>query len=177
MNVNKRSRPGPLHLICMPVLPDLVYSRAPNRRAADEHLDHIAAVLDDIFRIPGTRIRFGLDAIVGWIPGIGDAVAGIASFIIVFAAWQRRAPFITLARMVLNIMLEMTLGAIPVVGDIFHVAWKCNRRNYRLLLRARERPGEHKLSDWLFVGLIFVAIAAMGAIPVLTLAWLWTLRK
>jgi|SRR5450631_636655 hypothetical protein len=156
----------------MSVAPDLVYTPTPESRLADEHLDHIASVLDDIFRIPGTNIRFGLDAIVGWIPGIGDAIAGIASFIIVFAAWQRGAPLITLARMILNVLLEMTLGAIPVVGDVFHVAWKCNRRNYRLLMRVKQDPQAHTWSDWLFVLLIFAAVAAMAVAPLVLLVWL-----
>jgi hypothetical protein len=55
--------------------------------SADEHLDHIAAVPNDMFRIPGTRIRFGLDFLIGWVPGIGDALAGIASLVIIVAAW------------------------------------------------------------------------------------------
>ena len=156
----------------MAVVPDLVYTPSPEARAADEHLDHIAAVLDDIFRIPGTRIRFGLDAIVGWIPGIGDAVAAIASSIIVFAAWSRGAPFITIARMILNVLLEVMIGAIPVLGDMFHIAWKCNRRNYRLLLRVRENPRAHTWRDWLFVALIFTAVAAIAAAPFVLLLWL-----
>ena len=61
----------------------------PRQLTSNEHLDYIAALLDDIFRIPGTKIRFGLDALIGWVPGIGDALAGIASFLIVFAAWRR----------------------------------------------------------------------------------------
>src|ERR1700676_3843164 len=97
--------------------------------ASNEHLDYIAALLDDMWRIPGTQIRFGLDALIGWIPGIGDALAGIASFFIVFASWRRGAPSITLLGMVASIFLEITLGAIPVAGDIFHIVWKPNRRN------------------------------------------------
>src|SRR5580692_6673588 len=110
------------------------------RLISNEHLDTVAAVLDDMWRIPGTKIRFGLDALVGWIPGIGDAMAGIASCLIVVAAWRRGAPAITLARMVANILLEATVGAVPVVGDVFHIAWKANRRNYRLLVREKQEP-------------------------------------
>ena len=155
----------------MPLTPDLVYTPATQPRANDEHLDLIAGVLDDMFRIPGTKIRFGLDAIVGVVPGIGDAVAGIASFIIVFAGWQRGAPGITLARMVLNVLLEMALGALPVVGDLFHVAWKCNRRNYRLLLRIRQSRRAHTWRDWLFVALLGISIAAVVVVPVALLVW------
>ena len=108
---------------------------------SNEHLDYVAALLDDIFRIPGTQIRFGLDALIGWVPGIGDAMAAIASFLIVFAAWRRGVQGVTLVRMIANVVLETAVGAIPVAGDIFHVFWKANRRNYRLLIREREQPG------------------------------------
>jgi hypothetical protein len=113
----------------------------PRQLTSNEHLDYIAALLDDMFRIPGTQIRFGLDALIGWVPGIGDALAGIASFLIVVAAWRRGVQAITLVRMIANVVLETTLGAIPVAGDVFHVFWKANRRNYKLLIREREQPG------------------------------------
>src|SRR5437764_14034485 len=102
------------------VLPPLNRSSA----VTDEHLDYIAALLDDMFRIPGTHIRFGLDAIVGLVPGIGDAVAGIASLLIIFVAWQRGTARVTLARIATNVLLETALGAIHVVGDMFPITSK-----------------------------------------------------
>jgi Domain of unknown function (DUF4112) len=144
----------------------------PRQLTSNEHLDYIAALLDDIFRIPGTKIRFGLDALIGWVPGIGDALAGIASFLIVFAAWRRGVQSITLVRMIANVVLETTLGAIPVAGDIFHVVWKANRRNYRLLIREKEQPGSNTRQDWMFLTIIlFTAIAAVG-IPIGILIWM-----
>jgi hypothetical protein len=140
--------------------------------ASNEHLDYIAALLDDMFRIPGTRIRFGLDALIGWIPGIGDAAAGIASFFIVFAAWRRGVQSITLVRMIANVLLETTLGAIPVAGDVFHVFWKANRRNYRLLIREREQPAAHTRRDWMFLSIILFMVVAAAAIPVAILIWI-----
>jgi hypothetical protein len=144
----------------------------PRQLTSNEHLDYIAALLDDIWRIPGTKIRFGLDALIGWVPGIGDAMAGIASFLIVFAAWRRGVQSITLARMIANVLLETTLGAIPVAGDVFHVFWKANRRNYRLLIREKEQPGSNTGRDWMFLTIIlFTAIAAVG-IPIGILIWM-----
>jgi hypothetical protein len=140
--------------------------------ASNEHLDYIAALLDDIFRIPGTNIRFGLDALIGWIPGIGDAMAGIASFLIVFAAWRRGVQAITLVRMMANVVLETTLGAIPVAGDIFHIFWKANRRNYRLLIREKEQPGSNTRRDWMFLAIILLAALAAVAIPIVILIWI-----
>ena len=144
----------------------------PRQLASNEHLDYIAALLDDMFRIPGTQIRFGLDALIGWVPGIGDAVAGIASFLIVFAAWRRGVQAITLVRMIANVLLETTLGAIPVAGDVFHVFWKANRRNYKLLIREREQPGANAKRDWMFLAIILFTALAAVAIPIAILIWI-----
>src|SRR5947209_17899535 len=120
------------------ILPPLSQSVGLPDRTSDEHLNLVATWLDDRFVIPGTGIRFGLDALIGWIPGIGDALAAIASLFIVFSAWKRGAARITVLRMMLNLAIEDTLGAIPVVGDLAHVAWKANRRNYNLLMRDQQ---------------------------------------
>ena len=142
--------------------------------ATDEHLDQIASVLDDMFRLPGTQIRFGLDFLIGWIPGVGDAAAGMASLIIVVAAWRRGAALITLARMITNVVLEALLGSIPVFGDVFHVVWKANRRNYHLLLR-EENQGlreNHTRRDVLFFALLLMAAICLVAVPVGLVIWL-----
>jgi hypothetical protein len=140
--------------------------------ATNEHLDYVAALLDDMFRIPGTQIRFGLDAVIGWVPGIGDAMAGIASSLIVFAAWRRGVQAVTLVRMIANVALETTVGAIPVAGDIFHIFWKANRRNYRLLIREKEQPGSNTRKDWIFLAVILFATIAAVAIPIGILIWI-----
>jgi hypothetical protein len=142
------------------------------RFVSNEHLDYVAALLDDMFRIPGTQIRFGLDALIGWVPGVGDAMTGIASFLIVFASWRRGAKTVTLVRMAANVLLETAMGAVPVAGDVFHVIWKANRRNYRLLLREREEPGANTGRDWMFLGVLLLALLAAAAIPIAILIWL-----
>jgi Domain of unknown function (DUF4112) len=144
----------------------------PLRIATNEHLDYVAALLDDMFRIPGTQIRFGLDALIGWVPGVGDAMTGAASFLIVFASWRRGAKAVTLVRMAANVLLETAIGAIPVAGDVFHVVWKANRRNYRLLLREREQPGVQTGRDWMFLGVLLLAVILAVAIPIGILIWL-----
>jgi hypothetical protein len=148
----------------------------PRLLPSNEHLDYVAALLDDMWRIPGTQVRFGLDAVIGWIPGIGDAMAGIASCLMVFASWRRGAKPITMARMIANILLEMMIGAIPVAGDVFHIIWKANRRNYRLLIREKERPGAHTRRDWLFLAVILLAAIAVVAVPVGFLIWILQYR-
>jgi hypothetical protein len=144
----------------------------PRLLTTNEHLDYIAALLDDMWRVPGTQIRFGLDGLIGWVPGIGDAIAGIASCVIVFASWRRGVPPITLARMAANVLLESVIGAIPIVGDIFHVFWKANRRNYRLLIREKEHPSSNVSRDWIFLAVILFAAIAVVTIPIGILIWM-----
>jgi hypothetical protein len=139
---------------------------------SNEHLDYIASLLDDMWRIPGTKVRFGLDALIGWIPGIGDAMAGVASCVIVFASWRRGVAPVTLARMVANILLETAVGGVPVVGDIFHIFWKANRRNYRILIREKEAPQLKTWRDWIFLAVIMVGALAAVTIPIFFLIWL-----
>jgi len=135
----------------------------------DEQLNLVATVLDDMFQVPGTTIRFGFDALIGWIPGIGDALAAIASFLIIFAAWRRGAARITLVRMVSNVAIENSIGAIPILGDIAHVIWKSNRRNYNLLMRDRQTLRSHTWKDWLFVTGVALLVAILFLGPLLLL--------
>ena|ERR1700722_17536075 len=138
----------------------------------DENLDLLSHVLDDWFQIPGTSIRFGIDGIVGLIPGVGDLLGGLASCIIVLAAWFRGVPAITVARMVANIAVEVFVGAIPFFGDAFDIAWKANRRNYKLLSGSLAAEPRSTAQDWLFFGVIGLAVLALSMIPFLLMAWL-----
>ncbi|AXC12486.1 hypothetical protein ACPOL_3191 [Acidisarcina polymorpha] len=138
----------------------------------NQNLDRLAHILDDCFRIPGTPIRFGLDGIVGLVPAIGDVLAGLASCILIFAAWVRGVPYITLVRMLVNLALDVVIGAIPFLGDAFDIAWKANRRNYALLVRHIEQPTRHAWKDWFFLGILVLAIIAIFLVPLLVLAWM-----
>jgi hypothetical protein len=138
-------------------------------RQSNEYLDNIASLLDDMWHIPGTKVRFGLDALIGWVPGIGDVLAGAASCVIVFASWRRGAAPVTLARMIANVLLETAVGSVPVIGDIFHVFWKANRRNYRLLIREKQQPRLKSWRDWIFLGVILLGAVAAVTIPILIL--------
>jgi hypothetical protein len=93
----------------------------------------LARLMDEQFSVPGTRIRFGWDSILGVFPGFGDAITSAISLLIVHHAWQTGASPIVLARMLANVGLDFILGAIPLVGDALDFAWKANRKNARLL--------------------------------------------
>jgi hypothetical protein len=139
------------------------------RLCSDENLDLFAHLLDDWFRVPFTPIRVGLDGLIGLIPGLGDVLAGIASFVLVLAAWIRGVPYVTLVRMMINIAIEVLVGSIPLFGDIFDIAWKANRRNYKLMTRHLRQPHRHTWKDYAFLASLLAAVLAVLAAPIIVL--------
>ena len=131
----------------------------------EENLEQLSRWMDGLFRIPGVGWRFGLDALVGLIPGVGDTLTSLVSFYILASAVRYRVPKITLLRMGLNIGVDYVLGAVPFVGDLFDAAWKSNQMNIELLRRratvSAEEARSGRLSDWLFVGLIILTLIAL----------------
>jgi hypothetical protein len=109
------------------------FSRPRTRRERIARLDALATLLDTALLIPGTNIRFGLDALIGLVPGIGDAVTTAMSLFIVHEAHQLGAPGHVVARMLANVALDGVVGAVPLIGDAFDVMWRSNKRNMRLL--------------------------------------------
>ena len=139
---------------------------------ADENLDLLAHLLDDCFRLPGLPFRFGLDGLIGLVPVLGDVIAGLASSLIVIAAWFRGVPAVTLARMVVNVGIGVVVGMVPLLGDAFDVAWKANRRNYALLTRHLRQPDEHTWKDWAFLLVLGLLLFVILATPLVLLGWL-----
>jgi len=110
-----------------------------SRRQRLERLEALASLLDSALVIPGTNIRFGMDALVGLIPGIGDAITTAVSLYIVHEARQLGAPAHLILRMLGNAAIDGLIGAIPIAGDAFDVLWRANQRNVRLLRAWMER--------------------------------------
>jgi hypothetical protein len=131
----------------------------------DESLERLSWLMDDLIRVPGLGWRFGLDAIVGLIPGFGDTVTSLVSFYILVAAVRYRVPKVTLLRMGMNIGIDYLVGSLPLVGDLFDAWWKSNQMNVALLRkRATVSASEARqgtLSDWLFVALIILLLAGL----------------
>jgi hypothetical protein len=115
--------------------------RYHGRRDAVDRLDFIARLLDTAFIVPGTNIRFGIESIIRLMPGIGDVVASALSCVILIEARRLGVPRTVLLRMIANVLLEGTAGAVPVVGDMFDVIFRANRRNIRILRDYMEREG------------------------------------
>jgi hypothetical protein len=102
-------------------------------------LRRFATLMDEAVAVPGTRRRVGLDAAVGLIPGVGDIIGGLMSAVIVAAAIRHRVPIRTITRMIVNILIDVCLGEIPVVGDIFDFLFEENMMNMRILMTYRDR--------------------------------------
>jgi hypothetical protein len=137
----------------------------------DENLDLLAHILDDWFHIPGTNFRIGLDGVIGLVPGLGDILGGLLSSIMIFAAWMRGIPYVTLVRMTVNIGLDVLVGSIPLFGDIFDIAWKANRRNYALVQRHLRQPHRHTWKDWGFLLLLLSTLVSIFLVPIVLIAW------
>jgi len=148
----------------------------PSETSLSPELEALARWMDGVFRIPGLGIRFGLDAILGLIPGLGDLVSSFASLYILSAANRYNVPRITLVRMALNIVLDTTLGAVPLVGDVFDAFWKSNLRNVELLRRhmAATPASAQKLqrSDRWFVILLVAALCALMIAAAVVAYWI-----
>lgn len=158
-------------------------SKRDERRAVEveESLEQLSRWLDGLFRVPGLGWRFGLDSLIGLVPGAGDTATTLVSFYILAAGVRYQVPKITLFRMALNIAIDYVVGSIPFLGDAFDFFWKANQKNMDLL---RERAtvsaadAKHgRFSDWLFVGglMIGLLLILLGSLVVsfliLQLAW------
>ena len=132
----------------------------------DKSLDRLGWVMDDLFRVPVLGWRFGLDAVIGLIPALGDTTTSLVSFYILANAVRYRVPKITLLRMGLNIAIDYVVGSLPVVGDLADAWWKSNQMNLELLRKratvSAEEAREGRLSDWLFVGAIILGLVALA---------------
>ncbi len=146
-------------------------SPARNQRNLDL-LRRWAVLLDSAFRVPGTRIRFGLDAIVGLFPGLGDLATPVFALLLLLHAFRMRLPAVVQARMVLNSALDMAMGLVPILGDVADIGFKANLRNLALLER-HARPGVlPSRGDYVFVIAFAIALIFIALAPILLIVWL-----
>jgi hypothetical protein len=138
----------PLQEVDWEVLP----AEEKSKRAALEPIfKWIAYIMDDVLRVPGTKFRFGLDPLIGLIPGIGDTSSALVSAFALIQAVRLGVPKILLMRMTLNILVNEIIGVVPVAGDAFSFWFKSNARNYEIIKHHRLGTTAPKRSDWLFV--------------------------
>jgi hypothetical protein len=123
----------------------------------------IARLMDTAFVIPGTKIRFGVDALIGLFPGIGDAIGALISSVLLAQAAQMGVPKIIIARMAGNVFLNTVIGSIPIFGDVFSVFYRSNVKNYALLQRHGLRIRPATAFDWLFVIVLVLVLLGLLA--------------
>jgi hypothetical protein len=147
------------------------------REGAVRRLDTLSYVLDNSIPLPGTNRRFGLDAVIGLVPGFGDAAGSLMSAYIVVQAARLGAPASSLVRMVLNVGIEAVVGAIPFAGDLFDAWFKANARNVALLRQELDRPGSTRTSSTGVVIAVIVALVlilgAVGWLAISLIQALW----
>ena len=128
--------------------------------------------MDRAFRIPGSPIRIGLDAVIGLLPGVGDAVGGAVSTWFLLTAARLGAPPAVLARMGLNVAIDALFGAIPLLGDLFDIGWKANVRNLALLEAHLTDPARtRRRSAWALGAVAGTLVLVLGSIAAFAL-WL-----
>jgi hypothetical protein len=128
----------------------------------EENLESLSKYLDNWIKIPIVGWRFGLDALIGLVPNVGDTVTSLASFYILVAGVRYGVPKITLARMAFNIGLDYVVGAIPFIGDAFDFVWKANKQNMDLIRERGTGKGKGTTGDYIFVfGMIALLIGIL----------------
>ena len=139
-------------------------------------LRRYAVLLDSQFRVPGTNIRFGLDAIFGLIPGLGDISTPVFAALLLLQGVRMRLPAVVQIRMVLNAAIDMLLGFVPILGDLVDIGFKANLRNLALLERHARRGVPPARSDFIFVMVCVIVLAFVALSPFAVLFWLLSTR-
>ena len=143
-------------------------SRAERFAAAEQRIGRVTRVLDELVSVPGTPIKVGLDPLIGLIPVAGDAFAALVGSWVILEASRFGIPKVVLGRMVANLVVDLGIGAIPLVGDLYDVAFRSNRRNLDLFRRhALDPAASTRGEEAFFLGLVLllvgmVVLAAMA---------------
>jgi hypothetical protein len=131
-----------------------------------------SVLLDSAFRVPGTNLTFGLDPILGLIPGLGDLTTPFFAALLLLHAVRLRIPRVVQLRMLINAAIDLATGFVPFIGDVFDFGWKANVRNLALLERYARPGSTASRGDWVFVFVVIGVLAAVAVIPLFLTAWL-----
>ncbi len=137
-------------------------------------LQQVSHLLDNAIPVPGSKVRIGIDPILGLLPGAGDTLTGLMSVYIVFEAARMGAPAAMLGRMGLNILFDLLTGTVPVLGDLLDVTWKANSQNVALLEKHVADPAPTRAADKMFAIAIILVLTAL-VIGIATISvWVFT---
>ena len=155
-------------------------SRAERFAAAERRIGRVTHLLDELIEVPGTSIKVGLDPVIGLIPVAGDALSALAGGWVILEASRFGLPRVVLARMVMNLALDLGIGAIPLLGDAYDLVFRSNSRNLDLFRKhaldpAASTRGEQALFiglALLIVGIVWLVVTAMSTF----IGWLGSTR-
>jgi len=142
---------------------------APGQEQRLRRLRQVSRLLDSAFQLPGLPYRFGLDPIIGLVPGIGDLVSPLFTIGLLWQAHDLGLPRVVQLRMIGNVAIDAVVGAVPLLGDLFDFAWKSNDMNMALLETHASEERSPSRSDWFFVAVLSLVVLALAALPVLVL--------
>jgi hypothetical protein len=145
---------------------------ADSRQQEIGHLREWGRLLDEAFRIPGTGIRFGWDPILSLFPGVGEIATVLYSVVLLGQGFRMRVPKVVQLRMLFNVLIDVGISAVPVLGSAADVFWKSNVRNLRLLERYAQPGTAPGAQDWIFVLGILGVMFGILTIPIIAIAWL-----
>jgi uncharacterized protein DUF4112 len=151
-------------------------ARSERFRAFERRFSFVSRLLDDLVAVPGTSQRIGLDPIVGLIPVVGDAVSGVVGFWLIAEATRFGVPRVVVARMVLNTVVDLILGAVPLLGDLFDVVSRSNSRNLALFRRHALEPGASTRDDRLILLGLGAIVVGVGWLLVTAIGWLLSIE-
>ncbi|MGH7216970.1 MAG: DUF4112 domain-containing protein [Nitrospiraceae bacterium] len=144
----------------------------PQREALVATAELLAKILDTTVKIPGTPFYVGLDPLLGLIPGLGDMIANLIGTVILILAARLQVPRVVMARMSLNLLINGTIGAIPILGDLFSVWFRSHARNAVLLREAATKPDRSNQGDWLYVAGIIVGTIVLLLLAITAVLWI-----
>jgi hypothetical protein len=133
--------------------------------------NRLAELLDSQFKIPNTNIRFGLDPIISLIPGAGDVIAGVISLYFLIQGAIHGGRTAVLGRMFINILLDVLIGSIPLLGDLFDVYWKANLRNARILNELQQNPEKTSSKSQLWIWFVVIQFIVIIIGIILLIGW------
>ena len=146
---------------------------AGNKKNISQLAQALAQLLDASLTIPGTSIRIGLDPLLGLIPGIGDLISNAIGSSLLFLGTKAGIPRIVLLRMSINILINMVVGAIPIIGDLFSIWFKSNLQNAQLLHRHCQTTAPvTTLIDWIYVSGIIIGLILLTSLAFVLIFWL-----
>ena len=135
-------------------------------------LRRVSRLLDSAYQVPGTSYRFGLDPIVGLVPGIGDLISPLFTIALLWQSHDLSLPRVIQLRMLFNVAIDTVVGMVPLAGDLFDFAWKANDMNMALLERHAFEERSAAVGDWFFVIGLTAALLLVAAVPFLVMGWL-----